>query len=53
VSGAVAPYGLYLEYGTHDRKIQPRPFMRPALAEKGDEAVRIIAAALRKGLEEK
>lgn len=43
-------YGLFLEYGT--KNIDPRPFLRPALANKGPAMEAAIATALRKGLSE-
>ena len=42
--GAGAPYALALEYGT--RRMAPRPFLRPALAEMEEEIARIFYGAL-------
>lgn len=40
-------YGLYLEYGTSDGRIAPRPWLRPAMR-KNNEFIRItIAKAVR------
>ncbi len=42
--GAAASYALALEYGT--RRMAPRPFLRPALAEMEEEIARIFYGAL-------
>lgn len=39
-------YGLMLEYGT--KNMEPRPYLRPAIANKGPVMEERIAAALRK-----
>src|SRR4051812_5695027 len=41
-------YGFYLEYGTE--KMEPRPYLRPALASKGPLMEARIAEALKKDL---
>ena len=42
--GAAAPYAQALEYGT--RRMAPRPFLRPSLAEMEEEIARIFKVAL-------
>jgi len=39
-------YGLFLEYGTE--KMEPRPYLRPAIANKTPEMEQRIAAAIRR-----
>lgn len=41
-------YGKALEYGT--MKMQPRPYMRPALANRSDDIKRIIQSEIEKAL---
>lgn len=52
VASALAPYSLPLEFGTQDGKIRARPFMRPALKEKGPEAVALIKTAVERTMRE-
>lgn len=42
-------YAAYLEFGTS--RMEPRPFMRPALANKKSEVEGVITAAVREALE--
>lgn len=42
-------YAAYLEFGT--RRMAPRPFMRPALANKRDDVVQIVGRAIRQAVE--
>lgn len=42
-------YGYFLELGTS--KMSPKPFMRPAVESKSQEALEAIAATLKRGLE--
>src|SRR3974390_2892724 len=44
-----AKYGLYLEFGT--QRMQPRPFMRPALANMQGEITRVITEEIQRGLQ--
>ena len=44
-----AKYGLYLEFGT--KRMQPRPFMRPALANMQGEITRVITEEIQRGLQ--
>lgn len=53
VAAAVAPYSLPLEFGTQDGKIRARPFMRPALKEKGPAATAKIKEAIQRALQER
>ena len=48
----LAPYGKWLEYGTRDGKIRPRPFVAPAVAAKEKQVVSIIIAAVTKAIED-
>lgn len=42
------PYGTYLEYGTSDGKIAPRPWLRPAMRKNNDFIRKTIAEAVAK-----
>ena len=42
-----ADYGLYLEYGTSDGRIVPRPWLRPAMRKNNDFIRRTIAKAVK------
>jgi len=44
-----AQYGLYLEFGT--QRMEPRPFLRPALANMQGEITRVIAEEIQRGLQ--
>ena len=37
------PYGVYLEYGTSDGRIKPRPWLRPAMLKNNDWIRKTIA----------
>lgn len=43
-----AKHGLFLEYGT--QKMEPRPFLRPALANKRQEVAALVQAEIQKEL---
>ena len=43
-----APYSAFLEFGTS--KMVERPFMRPAVAKKKDEAVALITKVIKRAL---
>lgn len=45
-----APYAVELEFGTS--KMEPRPYMRPAVARKKDEAVALVRQAVDKVIRE-
>lgn len=45
---ASTAYAAYLEYGT--RKMAPRPFMRPALANKREEVEELLASSVQRAL---
>jgi hypothetical protein len=47
VFGATSPVAKYLEYGTE--RISPRPTFRPSLANRRNDIVKSLAAALRNG----
>jgi HK97 gp10 family phage protein len=44
-----AQYGLYLEFGT--QRMEPRPFLRPALANMQGEITRVITEEIQRGLQ--
>lgn len=44
------PYGTYLEYGTSDGKIAPRPWLRPAMRKNNEFIRNTIAEAVAKCL---
>lgn len=46
----VAPYAAALEYGTTDGKLQPRPFLAPALAENREKAIEAVRRAVKRAL---
>lgn len=45
-----ADYGLYLEYGTSDGRIAPRPWLRPAMRKNNDFIKSTMAKAVQKTL---
>lgn len=49
--GVGMPYAVFLEFGTIDANghIEPRPFMRPALAECKERMTGVVVADLRRG----
>jgi hypothetical protein len=51
-SHRIAPYARALEYGNMGSNLAPRPFLRPALQAKRDQAMRIMANAVGQALQD-
>lgn len=50
-SGAIAPYAIVLEYGSSDGELKPRPFLRPAVKNKKQQAVALAQAAIKRAVQ--
>lgn len=48
-----APYGGYMEHGTRDGRIAPRPHLRPAALSKSREVIQAIELAVKRQIGKK